>query len=119
VVLPHDVRLTRLAPQTSERAKRELQRSRGTRGGLPGEEEIFLTITGESRNDDALLRFVDNLFEHPFKDPNLTHEDRGDNNIVKFELNVFYRPGGRPQAVVIEETPVLQEEAPPRPGGRP
>ena len=36
-----------------------------------------LVITGEARSDEALFRFVDNLFAHPaFEDPNLTRETR-------------------------------------------
>ncbi|HEX9944011.1 MAG TPA: PilN domain-containing protein [Thermoanaerobaculia bacterium] len=114
-VLPNDVRLTRLAPQTGEQAKRELERrTRETRSLRPGEEnEILLMITGESRSDGAHFRFVDNLFDHPaFREPNLTREERSEGNVVKFELNVRYNPGGGPQPVVEEEAPVV-EEAPP------
>jgi Tfp pilus assembly protein PilN len=113
-VLPNDVRLNRLAPLTGERAKGDLQRARGNRASSSAE-AVLLTITGESRSDEALLRFVDNLFAHPgFRDPNLSRKERDEDNLVKFELNVFYIPGGRPSAVVIEETPILQEEAPRR-----
>lgn len=112
-VLPNDVRLVRLSPKTSEQAKRDLQRTRGDRPGSSAD-EVLLTITGESRSDEALFRFVDNLFAHPgFREPNLPHKERGEDNLVKFDLNVFYIPGGRPDAVVIEETPILQEAAPP------
>jgi type IV pilus assembly PilN-like protein len=120
-VQPNDVRLNRLAPLTGERAKRDLQRARGERAGS-SPEEVFLTITGESRSDEALLRFVDNLFAHPgFRDPDLTREERGEDNLVKFELNVFYIPGSHPDGAVPPETPVLQEEGPPHqapPGGQ-
>lgn len=121
-VLPNDVRLNRLAPQTSERSKRDLQRARGERAASSAE-EVFLTITGESRSDNAVLLFVKNLFAHPgFRDPNLTREERGEDNLVRFELNVFYIPGSQPNGATIEETPVLQEEGSPHqapPGGQP
>jgi Tfp pilus assembly protein PilN len=110
-VLPNDVRLNRLAPLSGERAQRDLQRARGGRAASPSD-EVFLTITGESRSDVALFRFVDNLFAHPsFRDPNPTRKERSEDNLEKFDLNVHYIPGSRPNAVVIEETPTLHEEA--------
>ena len=108
-VQPNDVRLSRLAPQTGERARRDLQRLRENRPESSSD-EVFLIITGESRSDEALLRFVDKLFDPPFREPNLTRTERGDDNLVKFELHVFYIPGGQPSAPVIEEAPILREE---------
>ncbi len=130
-VLPNDVRLTRLTPQAEERAEGAgagtSGRSRPARGKPRREGEIPLQITGETRNDEALLRFVDNLFAHPaFVDPNPTREERLENNLVRFELNVQYIPGGGPAgpaaaAPKIEEGPAteIQNPAPPPSGGRP
>ena len=104
-VLPNDVRLTRLAPATDAKEKR--QESRGSRPAPRDrrlEGQVPLRITGETRSDEALLRFVDNLFAHPsFTDPNLLHEERQDDNRVRFELTVQYIPGGPPQGVIVEE----------------
>jgi len=110
-VLPNDVRLTRLVPMTGSKAgRKESQGGRSTRGAKLREGEVGLTISGVTRSDEALLRFVNNLFAHPaFGDPNLTQEQKADDgsNLVKFELTAAYRPGGTPRgaAVVVEGTP--------------
>jgi Tfp pilus assembly protein PilN len=110
-VLPNDIRLSRLSPETEDKGERRRKEGR-----------VQLTISGETRSDEALLRFVDNLFAHPaFADPNLLREERQDDNLVRFELTAQYIPGGPPQGVVVEEAPPT---APPPgsalpPGGRP
>jgi Tfp pilus assembly protein PilN len=125
-VLPNDVRLNRLSPLTGDKAQQQTRGrgSRGTRRGQTRDGQVALSITGETRDDEALLRFVDNLFAHPaFADPNLIREERSEeNNVVKFELTVQYVPGSLSQNVVIEEeAPTVVEEAPPSgapaPGG--
>lgn len=121
-VLPNDVRLVRLTPRTSDRDRSGVaaaQRARLATGNAP--QRILLEISGETRNDGALLQFVDNLFAHPaFADPNPTREERREEtgNLVAFELKVLYIPGGAPQGAVIEEEgPALQEM--PMPGKAP
>ena len=107
-VLPNDVRVNRLVPMTAAKAEQQTQRERNARRGRAREGEVPLTISGETRSDEALLRFVDNLFAHPaFGDPNLLRESRGDegSNVVKFDLTVTYLPGGPPRGVVVEEAP--------------
>jgi Tfp pilus assembly protein PilN len=114
-VLPNDVRLTRLSPQT-ERTGVETRRPRTAPGtSRPRREgQVPLFITGETRNDEALLRFVDNLFAHPaFADPNLIREEREENDLVRFELSVQYIPGGPPPGAAAE-TPTIEEA--PAPG---
>lgn len=115
-VLPNDVRLNRLVPLTDAKSEQRAQRVRSTRRGREG--EVTLTIHGETRSDEALSRFVDNLFAHPaFSDPNLLRESRGDegnSNVVKFDLTVTYLPGNPARGVVVEESP-----AKPASGGRP
>jgi Tfp pilus assembly protein PilN len=112
-VLPHNVRLERLTPRTGESGKREFagRRSTGPTRERRQDGAIPLMITGESRSDEDLLRFVDNLFAHPaFADPNpktdTLQTEQG--NLVKFELTVQYIPGGKPQAVV-EEAAAIEE----------
>jgi Tfp pilus assembly protein PilN len=120
--LPNDVRLIRLAPQTENRPEGGSRRARRT----PQQEgQIPLSITGESRNDEALDQFVDNLFAAlpVFDYPNPTREERMENNLLRFELSVQYIPGEPPQgataaAPTIEEGATPAPDAPPS-GGQP
>lgn len=126
-VLPNDLRLVRLTPRTENQPEGESRRSRAARRSPQQEGQIPLFITGESRNDEELLRFVDNLFAHPaFADPDLRREERLENNLVRFELSVQYIPGGPPKgpaaaAPTIEEAPSAASPtpAPPPSGGQP
>jgi hypothetical protein len=116
--LPNDIRLNRLAPLTGEKADRELQRSHATARRGNAADQVTLAITGETRDDGALLTFVDRLFKPPFAEPDLTREERSeDGKLEKFEISVQYRPGppspaaavagGKPAGVAprIEELP--------------
>jgi hypothetical protein len=101
--LPNDVRLGRLTPVTESKNKRETQQ----RNRLP-QGEVELQISGQTRRDEALLQFVNNLFAHPaFRDPNLLQESQADTGgpLVKFEATVMYLPGGPPHQAVVEESP--------------
>lgn len=124
--LPNDVRLNRLTPLTGEKAERQLQRSGGTSVRRPAQasgELVPLLITGESRNDEALLSFVDSLFKPPFTDANLAREEREeDGKTLKFEISVQYRPSppaaagagaapGTGPAPKIEELPMPSSDA--------
>jgi hypothetical protein len=121
-VLPNDVRINRLVPQTAAKAERQTQRDRNLRRSPAHEGEVPLAISGEARSDDALFQFVDRLLAHPaaFSYPNPLRESRGDegNNVVKFDLTVTYLPGGPPRGVVVEEAPATTPAAA-APGGRP
>jgi Tfp pilus assembly protein PilN len=92
--LPHDVRLNKLAPLTGEKAEKEIQGSSGSsRRRERTSDQVSIEITGETRNDDQLLAFVQSLFRAPFADPDLTREERQeDGTTSKFEINVQYRP---------------------------
>jgi Tfp pilus assembly protein PilN len=99
--LPNDVRLNRLAPLTGDKAERQRQRlgATGVRRSTQASDLVPLLITGESRNDEALLSFVDSLFKPPFTDANLAREEREeDGKTLKFEISVQYRPGPPPAA---------------------
>lgn len=120
-VLPNDIRLSWLQPKSDRKARLAAGRSRSRRSRSPTAGQIPLAISGETRSDEALLRFVDNLFAHPaFADPDLLREERQDNNLVRFELTVQYTPGG-PPGLAVEETPRLEEVPPVRsaPSGPP
>jgi hypothetical protein len=143
--LPNDVRLNRLTPLTGKKAEQQFQRSSGvSRRAAKASDRVTLSITGESRNDDALSSFVERLFQPPFADPNLIHEEREeDGKTLKFEISVQYRPDPPPSAPAaggaggsappprIEELPMPGATVPPpgtppalapltpAPGGRP
>ncbi len=136
--LPNDVRLNRLTPLIGKKAEQQFQRSGGSRRGAKSSDRVTLSITGESRNDDALSSFVERLFEPPFADPNLIHEEREeDGKTLKFEISVQYRPDPPPSAPAadgsvvpprIEELPMPGSTVPSgtvvpgnpgAPGGRP
>lgn len=113
-VQPNDVRLVRLTPRVNSREQRGNRR----RTEEEAERRIPLGISAESRDDEALLQFVDNLFAHPsFADADLTRQERVDEagNLVKFDVNVQYIPGGSPRNVVIEEVPTVEELPAPTP----
>jgi hypothetical protein len=90
-VLPDEVRLLRLAPSNV------VQREIGL-GARPSARElnpppVVLTLHCEAKDDEALLRFVDNLFAHPaFSEPNLENEQREDSGLLRFDLTVQYQP---------------------------
>jgi hypothetical protein len=134
-MMPNDLRLERLVPRGSEkrgaggsgRGGGALRSSRsgsaGAAGGTAGD-QVVLTLRGQSRNDEALYRFVDNLFGHPaFDNPDLTREDRGDDGLINFDLEVIYLPGASDAAAADGATaasptsptpPIVVEEVEPQ-----
>lgn len=116
-VLPNDVRLVRLSPVTGDQA-RQAGRGGRARQAEVREGQVMLEILGEARSDEQLDRFVDNLFTHPFADPNLAREETlEEGNVVRFELTVQYIPGAESQNVIVEE--VLDPGAAPAPSPAP
>jgi Tfp pilus assembly protein PilN len=82
--LPREVRLTRLRPQIETLS-----------GSADGPEEIvLLELRAEARNEEAILQFVGQLFEHAaFRNPNLSSESRRPrSNVTEFALAVTYLP---------------------------
>jgi hypothetical protein len=105
--LPNDVRLGHLSPLTGGKAKKET-RERAAQRDKQQAGEVELDISGQTRRDESLLQFVNNLFAHPaFRDPNLLQEAQVDGGgpLVKFEATVMYLPGGPPHSAVVEESP--------------
>ena len=88
-VLPEGVRVVSLSPldfSAESRAARAENRA----------ERVFLRISGEARNDGALLELLDRIFADPaFDDPHLVRE-RTDTGGIEFELELFYLPGAAP-----------------------
>ena len=106
--LPPQVRLTRLRP---------LIEGLSAPGGGFGE-TVQLEIRAEARSEEAMLGFLEQLFEHPaFRDPNLSSENRSGTNITEFALTVIYLPARAADAAAAaaepaaDAVPELAEEA--------
>jgi Tfp pilus assembly protein PilN len=94
-VLPKEVRLLRLRPTNVVQRDVGLSARASSRELNPP--PVTLTMHCEAKSDEALLRFVDNMFAHPaFAEPNLLGEEREDSGLVKFDVVVQYQPN--PQA---------------------
>ncbi len=114
--MPRGVRLMQLSPEgfTTERlrATNKPKSAATTR--------VAMRITGEAEETEALLEFIDRLFQHPaFDRPNLAREAEKKDLRIQFQLAVTYLPevagqlgGGR----VPEVTPAVASA---RPGGAP
>lgn len=118
-VLPNDVHLQRLAPSgVVQDDKRRTARRTGEDDGT-----VALAISGAAKSDEALTRFLDNLFAHPaFPDANLSRESRSEETgEIEFEVTASYLQDLEPvqgaaagRVEVIEETPAAG--ATPTPG---
>lgn len=101
-VLPWDVRVVSLSPVTVQAETRA-----GARGAAPPAltpDRFRLRIAGAAQSDEALLRFVDALFQHPsFQAPDLQREDRKEG--ISFDLAVTYLPGAEPQPAAVAAAP--------------
>jgi hypothetical protein len=89
--LPRGVRLSSVSPRFGEGGPGEGARSAG-RGA-----EVELRLRGEAEDGEALLEFVDSLFEHPaFDRPDLNREGQSKGAMTSFDLSVRYLPEPRP-----------------------
>jgi Tfp pilus assembly protein PilN len=88
-VLPPQVRLYRLTPRI---AADDAARGRDT--AAAEERRVALGISGSADTDEALLAFIDALFEHPrFANPRLAGESRGEaGDISGFTMTADYLP---------------------------
>ncbi len=97
--LPNDVRLGRLTPLTSAKAKKDTQRERLTpRDKMPTGEVESSTSAARRGATKRCSQFVNNLFAHPaFKDPNLLQESSVDGGgpLVKFDATWCTCPADR------------------------
>lgn len=79
--LPRGVRLASLSPRFGEQPAAGDERA-----------PVVLQIKGEAEEGEALLEFVDRLFEHPaFDSPNLSREGQSGGGLG-FDLRVVYLP---------------------------
>ena len=87
--MPRGVRLMRLSPEGFTR-----ERGRASAGDQTVvETRVALRVTGEAEETEALLEFVDRLFQHPaFDRPNLSRESGKKDFKIQFELSVDYLP---------------------------
>lgn len=103
--LPGDVRLTRLSPQF----RRDI-------AVVQSDEGVNLALRGVAKSGEALLGFVDALFDHPsFRYPNLNSEARRDGGLFEFDLNVVYDLSAEEAAPAVaaeeEEQPTAASDA--------
>jgi Tfp pilus assembly protein PilN len=85
-VLPNDVRITRLKPAgvVDTQADRRLT--------VAVDEGVTLQIQAEAKNEEAFLRFVDNLYTPPFDYPDFTRDIEEEGGLLAFDLTVRYLP---------------------------
>jgi hypothetical protein len=111
-LLPQDVRLTRMTPHGVVDSQSD-RRRRGAPAPVrkkPQEGRVTLAINGEAKNDESLLRFVDNLFADPaFVEPDLLQETRQEAKedgkiVIKFDLRVGYLPKSPARPMVMSPT---------------
>jgi Tfp pilus assembly protein PilN len=122
-VLPDNVRLIQLQPAAiagDDRPGARPAPSTTLRGRRPAgsSDRVPLFIQAESKSDEALSEFVDNLFAHPaFDDPDVSREtrDEDNDNRLRFDLRVTYIPAAGAQPVTVEEAPVVEEMPAPAP----
>ncbi|MBV8200085.1 MAG: PilN domain-containing protein, partial [Acidobacteria bacterium] len=89
-VLPDEVRLLRLKPANVVQRDIGLGPRASARELNPP--PVTMTMHCEAKDDEAVLRFVDNLFAHPaFSNPNLESEERQDTGWLRFDITVQYQ----------------------------
>lgn len=118
-VMPDGVRLIQLKPAAigNDVPGRRGARVAGRRAPALASDRVPLLIEAESKTDEQMLQFVENLFADPaFEAPDISQESREEDNEnrVRFSLQVTYIPGtGTPGVTVEEDAPTVVEETPP------
>jgi Tfp pilus assembly protein PilN len=105
-ILPRDVRLERLAPDTQ--GDRQTSRRRGSVvvKEAPATQPVALAIRARARNHEAFLEFLDALTGSPaFRSVNPRGESREQGDQVSFVLDTQYLPRQAPAQLA----PVLEE----------
>lgn len=92
---PRGVRLRSLQPSFGKR--RGGTAAEGSDGSGASGGRVALAIQGEAEDGEALLEFVDRLFEHPaFDSPKLSREGKQGGELTSFTLSVVYLPEATP-----------------------
>jgi hypothetical protein len=116
-VLPDQVRLTRLSPKVMGGEESGRRRARNTPRSQPSADpnRVHLQMTGTAEGDEALLDFIDRLYDDPaFASPSLASESRDLGIQRTFTLSVSYLPhSGRDAALEGAEDPVVAASRPP------
>lgn len=87
-VQPETVQLRRLSPRITERRGHGDLADRSLASDV-----VAIEMGGVARSSEAILEFVDLLFEHPsFIAPDLANEREQDQNLYDFSLRVLYLP---------------------------
>lgn len=87
--LPRGVRVVRLSPESFVQERR----GKGAPVTTPATTRVELRLTGEAEDTEAMLEFVDRLFQHPaFEGPSLARESEKKDTRIQFELAVAYLP---------------------------
>jgi hypothetical protein len=116
-VLPRQVRLLSLAPESqarrvTNRQRQEVSRGRAREGDPP---RIQLQMTGAAEQDEALLELLDNLFASPYFDaPSLPHEST-EGGLLQFSLSVYYLPQGERRRSALRAALPVEAEPEPEP----
>ncbi|MEL7060483.1 MAG: hypothetical protein AAGN46_10695 [Acidobacteriota bacterium] len=80
----------RATPQAARRGASGPRRARGGEA-VEGPDRVDLNLPATARSEDAMLDFVDALYQHEsFLDPFLVGEEQTDDGQVKFEVRVTY-----------------------------
>ncbi|MEO8198563.1 MAG: PilN domain-containing protein, partial [Thermoanaerobaculia bacterium] len=88
-VMPRGVRLVRLSPDGFASDRRRGGASPRTAAAT----HVAIRISGEAEETEALLEFVDRLFQNPaFDRPSLSRESEKKDLKIQFELTVAYLP---------------------------
>lgn len=107
LVQPDAVRLLSMTPRFGGE-----DRSRSRRRVAP--DEVNLELRGVAKDGEAMLEFLDRLFEHPaFRDPDLSRESRRQDGMLNFDLSVLYLPAADEAAagLALGEDASAQEQA--------
>ena len=92
--LPRGVRLSSVSPRFGKKEEGgKVEAGSPSRRGAA----VELSLRGEAEDGEALLEFVDGLFEHPsFDKPVLNREAQSNGALTAFDLSVRYLPGPQP-----------------------
>lgn len=121
-LMPDDVRLKRLTPITSAQLSERLRAQGASAQRQVSQGQVLLAITAEAKSDEAVFRFVDNLFRarQAFRDANWSRRILDEeSNIVEYEISVVYLPRSSSSPQAAGETPIVVEEEAPAAGAAP
>jgi Tfp pilus assembly protein PilN len=106
-VLPNTVQLRRVTPVVNDPDD-----ARRARRDFDGQQTVSVELVGVTSSNEAILEFVDALFEHPsFVSPDLSSESRRQEGLDQFSLRVIYLPeAGLETDRGFEEVPGLEED---------